>query len=260
MDQSRRYTIALHDLTLGYRDRILLREANIGFGWGEFTALIGRNGTGKSTLLRTVAALAKPLSGTVTLDGADIAELSPSQIATRISFVSTEEVRVANLRVEDAVGLGRTPYTGWAGSLSAEDRRIVAESLELVGMSGFAQKTLDKLSDGERQRVMIARALAQDTPVILLDEPTAFLDLPNKYEICLLLRNLAHLQGKCIIFSTHDLSIALELCDTVAMIMGGEFHCGTAQHLIETGLVQELLSHSQLVFDPATRGVRVREK
>jgi iron complex transport system ATP-binding protein len=172
--------------------------------------------------------------------------------------VSTDEVRVANMKVGDVVALGRTPYTNWAGSLTAADKAKVAESLALVGMTAFARKGIDTLSDGERQRVMIARALAQDTPIILLDEPTAFLDLPNKYEICLLLRELAHKQGKCIIFSTHDLSIALELCDTIAMIDGGRFYYGTTQMLTSGGDIQRLFENTPLTFDPSTRNVKLR--
>ena len=126
-------------------------------------------------------------------------------------------------------------------------------------MQGFEQASMDSLSDGERQRVMIARALAQDTPIILLDEPTAFLDLPNKYEICLLLKRLAHQQGKCIIFSTHDLSIAIELCDTLAMIEGGKFHHGTADMLIESGRMQSLFRSTQIEFDADRRNVRLKK-
>ena len=258
MDQERINTIELHSLSLGYDDRILFENANIGFGWGEFTALLGRNGTGKSTLLRTIAALAKPVAGYITVDGKRLEEMTRIEIAAKISFVSTDEVRIANLKVSDVVALGRAPYTNWIGSLTPEDRRMVEHSLELVGMSSFSSKSMDTLSDGERQRVMIARALAQDTPIILLDEPTAFLDLPNKYEICLLLRELAHKQGKSIIFSTHDLSIALELCDTIALTDSGNFYYGTTDELILTGDLQRLFDNTFLMFDPATRSVRLK--
>ena len=226
MDYERINTVQLHGLTLGYGERTLFADAGIGFGWGEFTALIGRNGTGKSTLLRTVAGLARPQAGYITVNGRRTDTMSRREIAAAIAFVSTEEVKVENLKVTDVVALGRAPYTNWVGSLTEEDRAQVARALALVGMQAFAGKGIGTLSDGERQRVMIARALAQDTPIILLDEPTAFLDLPNKYEIGLLLRRLAHDEGKCIVFSTHDLAIALELCDTIALLEGGRFHYG----------------------------------
>lgn len=259
MDAERIYTIELHGLALGYPDRLLFEGADIGFGWGEFTALVGRNGTGKSTLLRTVAGLVRPLRGQILVNDRDLAELTAREVAELISFVSTDEVRVANLRVRDVVALGRAPYTNWIGRLNDDDRARVMRALELVGMSAFAAKGIDTLSDGERQRVMIARALAQDTPIILLDEPTAFLDLPNRYEICLLLRRLAHEEGKSIIFSTHDLSISLELCDTLAMIEGGRFCYGTAGQLIASGDIQQLFAGTSLEFDAVTRGARLRE-
>lgn len=252
------YTIELHDVTLGYGERVLMADANVGFGWGELTALIGRNGTGKSTLLRTIAALARPQSGVITIQGDNVSELSMREVASRISFVSTDDVRVQNLHVWDVVALGRAPYTNWVGRLREEDRAKVEEALALVAMSAFSEASMESLSDGERQRVMIARALSQDTPIILLDEPTAFLDLPNKYEVCLLLRRLAHEQGKCILFSTHDLSIALELCDTIAMIEGGEFHYGTAEMLIESGAMQRIFERTQIEFDREKGNVRLK--
>lgn len=260
MTHERINTVQLHGLTLGYGDRILFENADIGFGWGEFTALIGRNGTGKSTLLRTIAALAKPIKGCITVNGRRLDSLSRRDIAALIGFVSTDEVRVENLKVSDVVSLGRAPYTNWVGALTAEDKDKVNYALALVGMREFTSKGIDTLSDGERQRVMIARALAQDTPIILLDEPTAFLDLPNKYDIGLLLRRLAHEEGKCIIFSTHDLNIALELCDTIAMIDSGRFYHGTTDMLVESGVLGRLFENTALEFDTAMRNVRLRER
>lgn len=258
-DMERIYTIELHDVTLGYGERVLMADASVGFGWGELTALIGRNGTGKSTLLRTIAALAKPQSGRITIGGMDASELTMREVASRIAFVSTEDVRVQNLHVWDVVSLGRAPYTNWVGRLTEEDKAKVRESLRLVGMEHFAEASMDSLSDGERQRVMIARALAQDTPIILLDEPTAFLDLPNKYEICLLLKRLAHKEGKCILFSTHDLSIAIEICDTIAIIEGGKFHYGTAEMLMEEGVMQRIFNSTQIEFDRERGNVRLKK-
>ncbi len=253
------YTIELHEVTLGYGERKLVEGASVGFGWGELTALIGRNGTGKSTLLRTIASLAKPQGGRITINGIDTADMTMKQIASQIAFVSTDDVRVQNLHVWDVVSLGRAPYTNWVGRLTEADKAKVSESLRLVGMENFAEASMESLSDGERQRVMIARALAQDTPIILLDEPTAFLDLPNKYEICLLLRRLAHSEGKCILFSTHDLAIAIEICDTIAMIEGGKFHCGTAQMLTASGELQRLFDHTQIELDSDGRNVRLKK-
>ncbi len=210
--------IELVDLSVGYRRRKLLDRVAATLAAGELTALIGRNGTGKSTLLRTVCGLEAPLGGAVRLDGCDLASMAPVRLARTVAFVATERVRVANLRCEDVVALGRAPYTNWFGRMQDEDRRTVACALEAVGMGAFARRTMDRISDGECQRVMIARALAQDTPVIVLDEPTSFLDLPGRRELVSLLRRLAHEERKCILFSTHELDLVLSFADRVMLI------------------------------------------
>ena len=174
--------ISLHGLTLAYGRRVLLRDADAVLPQGSITALIGRNGTGKSTLLRAIAGLGTA-TGEIRLCGKPLAALTALQRASTVSFVTTDKIRIANLACEDVVALGRAPYTNWIGRMQQADRDIVSRSLSLVGMSSFARKTMDRMSDGECQRILIARALAQDTPVILLDEPTAFLDLPNRYEL-----------------------------------------------------------------------------
>ncbi len=258
MSEDTTYPVRLRSLTVGYGTRLLVESADVGFPAGCFTALVGRNGTGKSTLLRTIAGLAAPIKGSVEIFGRDIAGMDRREIAARIAFVSTEEVRIADLKVMDVVALGRAPYTNWMGSLSPEDKECIGSALELVGMGGFARKCIANLSDGERQRVMIARALAQDTGIILLDEPTAFLDLPNKYEICMLLHRLADEQGKCILSTTHDLSIALELCDAVAMIDRGSLLCDSTDSFISSGLVERLFDDTRLTFDRTTRSIKLK--
>ena len=260
MDYERINTVQLHGLTLGYGERTLFADAGIGFGWGEFTALIGRNGTGKSTLLRTVAGLARPQAGYITVNGRRTDTMSRREIAAAIAFVSTEEVKVENLKVTDVVALGRAPYTNWIGHMQQADRDIVSRSLSLVGMSSFARKTMDRMSDGECQRILIARALAQDTPVILLDEPTAFLDLPNRYELASLLRRLAHEEGKCIFFSTHDLDVALGLCDATALIDTPALHCMSAADMAASGHIERLFAGAGISFDPATLTIRLAKK
>lgn len=210
--------IKLENIKLGYGSRTLLDGVSTTFEQGSLTALLGRNGAGKSTLLRAISALGRINGGSISIGNDNIATLNAEQIAHRISFVTTDKVRIPNLTCEDVVALGRAPYTNWIGRMQEVDRQIVAEALAAVGMSDFARKTMDAMSDGECQRVMIARALAQQTPVILLDEPTAFLDLPTRHEVCALLRRLAHEEGKTIIFSTHDLDIAMAQCDMAAII------------------------------------------
>ena len=165
-----------------------------------------------------MTAIEPPKSGEVLLDGTNAAAMPPETIARTISFVGTERVRIANLRCEDIVAIGRAPYTNWIGRMQEVDRRIVADALQAVDMEAFAARSIDTLSDGECQRIMIARALAQQTPTIVLDEPSAFHAIPTRFEICRLLQRLAHDEGKCILFSTHDLDAAMPVCDSVAVI------------------------------------------
>ena len=172
--------IQLEALTLGYGQQILLDHVSANLNGGGLIALLGRNGSGKSTLLRATAGLGTIKSGRILLAGKDLAELQPEELARTVSFVTTEKVRIPNLKCRDVVALGRAPYTNWVGRLQPRDREIVAKSLALLDMSAYAERTMDQMSDGECQRIMIARALAQDTPIILLDEPTSFLDLPNR--------------------------------------------------------------------------------
>ena len=239
--------IELREITLAYGSRVLLEGVTATIPGGCSTALVGRNGTGKSTLLRAVAGIgAKTLcSGGIYVGGRDTARMKASERARTVSVVTTDKCRVANLPVEDAVALGRAPYTNWIGRMQADDRRMVAEALEQVGMASFARKTMDSLSDGEAQRVMIARALAQHTPVILLDEPTAFLDMPARYELCALLRRLAHEEGKCILFSTHELDIAMRMCDRVAVIDPPSLQVATAAETLAGGAVGRLFGGAE---------------
>jgi iron complex transport system ATP-binding protein len=197
---------------------MLIEHATTAVPSSCLTALIGRNGAGKSTLLRAIGGLTTGYCGSVKIADKELRDLQPRDLAKLIAVVTTDRVRVAGLRSTDVVALGRAPYTGWAGKLADIDRTKVADALAAVGMSDYAERRMDCMSDGECQRVMIARALAQDTPVILLDEPTSFLDLPNRFELCSLLATLAHERGKCVLFSTHELDIALHMADAIMLV------------------------------------------
>lgn len=232
--------ITLRNITLAYGDRTLVENGSAEFAAGELTALVGRNGAGKSTLLRAITAIEPPKNGEVLLDGTNAAAMPPEAIARTISFVGTEKVRIANLRCEDIVAIGRAPYTNWIGRMQAADRRIVADALQAVGMEAFAARSIDTLSDGECQRIMIARALAQQTPTIVLDEPSAFLDIPTRFEICRLLQRLAHDEGKCILFSTHDLDAAMPVCDSVAVISDRTITKLPAAEIRRQGIIERL--------------------
>jgi iron complex transport system ATP-binding protein len=223
----------------------------------QLVALVGRNGQGKSTLLRTIIGLQPPLSGAVQLLGRELRSYPLHRLATLVSYVSTDNVKVGNLKVFDLVSLGRAPYTGWFGTLSQRDKDLVMQALAQVGMEDYAWRNVSALSDGERQRAMVARALAQDTPVIVLDEPTAFLDLPNRYEVALLLKKLAQEQRRTILFSTHDLSIALKVADRLWVMCNGHLHEGTPHELLRNKVFDLLLQNTRLMVDE--RGdVRVR--
>ena len=250
--------IRFQDLTLGYGSRILIDKLSTRVKPGELTALVGRNGTGKSTLLRAIAGLGEILSGDIILADKPINELSTAERASTISFVTTDKVRIANLHCRDGVALGRAPYTNWIGRMQKQDEEIVMRSMELVGMSDYADKTMDRMSDGECQRIMIARALAQQTPIILLDEPTAFLDMPNRYELCTLLRRLAHEEQKCILFSTHELDIALALCDSIALISPPQLHLLPTDEMVKSGHIERLFTSGIVNFDPTTRSVSIK--
>ncbi len=230
--------IRLENLTLGYADRTLLKQVSTSFEVGRLTALIGRNGSGKSTLLRALAGLNTAYEGQIMLGEEEIRQLDAHTLSTRLALVTTERVRIANLRCRDVVALGRAPYTNWIGRMQEEDRQLVEHALEVVGMSAFSDRTMDRMSDGECQRVMIARALAQQTPIILLDEPTSFLDLPNRYELCRLLSQLAHEEQKCILFSTHELDIARTMCDSIALVDNPHLHHLPTEELVQSGLIE----------------------
>ena len=215
--KNKKKMITLKNLVVGYPDgrhtRQLNHAANEEAHDGMLTCLIGANGAGKSTLLRTIAGFQLPLEGTVLLGGDDVRALSPRQRAERMAVVLTDRPDVMCTTVWEMVATGRAPFTGFWGRLSGKDRGIVTRSLRLVGIEWMADRTVASLSDGERQKVMIAKALAQQTPVILLDEPTAFLDYPSRVEVMQLLLNIAHEEHKTVLLSTHDLDLALQTAD-----------------------------------------------
>ena len=244
--------ILFDKLKLGYGSRVLIEELSSHIEGGTLTALVGRNGTGKSTLLRAIVGLQELMGGDIRLQGRSVGDLTSAELAQMVAFVTTDKVRIANLKCRDVVALGRAPYTNWIGRMQEQDRQIVEQSLEMVGMTAFADKTMDQ------QKVMLARALAQQTPIILLDEPTAFLDMPNRYELCILLGRLAHQYGKAILFSTHELDIALELCDKVALISPPTLHILPTEEMIRSGYVEQLFSNEVMTFDAEQRRVRVK--
>lgn len=249
--------IELCDITLAFGERRLILGASARFECGSLVALLGRNGTGKSTLLRAIARLGRTQAGQIRIAGETLDAIPAATLARRIAFVNTERVDADALSVHDLVAIGRSPYTDWMGRLSADDEAMVERAMKVAGISAMAERRVETLSDGECQRVMIARALAQDTPAILLDEPTSFLDLPNRYELCTLLRRLAHEESKCVIFSTHELDIALSLADSIALVDTPNLvHLPTAE-MVSSGHIERLFSSDYVKFDSATGSIKV---
>ncbi len=236
----------------------VLSGVNVTLRKGELVCLIGPNGTGKSTLLRTLAGVHPPLAGQVFLQGKDLGGMGPPEVAKSVSIVLTERVGGAGLTVYDIVAMGRYPYTDRWGLLSDMDREFVEKALERVGMGALAHRQLHEVSDGERQKAMIAKALAQDTPFMFLDEPTAHLDLPNRVALLALLRKLSADTGKSILVATHELDLALQVADSLWLIgEEGHIHTGLAEEMVLQGHLQHLFEGEGVSFDPSSGTFRM---
>lgn len=208
-------------LTVGYGEKAVQQDLTFSMNSGEIVGLLGPNGAGKSTLLRTLAGLQAALEGSI----------SPVLTEKNMALVLTEKISLDNTSIHDVVAMGRYPYTSFLGSLSDEDEQIIQQSLAAVGFTDSSAHPFNALSDGEKQRVLIAKALAQQTELILLDEPTAHLDLPNRIRVFRLLRDLAHTQNKTILISTHELDLALATCDRILLLSEQGLQTGTAEQL-----------------------------
>ena len=198
---------------------------------GQLSCLIGENGIGKSTLLKTLTGFLPKLGGNLLLDGRDIQSYSQRELAREVSIVLTQKPDVQNLTIEEIIGLGRSPYTGFFGRLRAEDRLVVEDAIAAMGIEKLKGRMIQTLSDGERQKVMIAKALAQETSVILLDEPTAFLDFPSKAETFQSLQRMAHERDKLILLSTHDLELAVRFADSLLEVKKGTLQAVSASEV-----------------------------
>ncbi|MDP4209356.1 MAG: ABC transporter ATP-binding protein [Bacteroidota bacterium] len=251
-------------LSVGYRNgtqtREIISELNVSVNRGELIGIIGQNGIGKSTLLRTLTQLQPPLKGNVLIDGKDIAHFPKNEFARKVSFVSTEIIRLNHCTVRELVAFGRYPYTNWFGKLTQEDELAVSEAIGMVGMNNLAHRHINEISDGERQRAMIARSLAQDTDIIVLDEPTAFLDMPNKFEVVHLLCELTRKKQKTILFSSHDLNIAMKEADRLWLIMPDTFLDGAPEDLVLQHSISKIFEQTRLKFDSRKGEFSIRRK
>ena len=274
-------TIQLKDLSIGYQTKHSVKTVAAGINGairsGELTCLLGANGVGKSTLLRTLAAFQPAISGEILISRKDeggtrkeISSLSDKELSKLVGVVLTEKPDVRNMSVRELVSLGRSPYTGFWGTYTDEDLRIVDESIEMVGIKDLTRRPVHTLSDGERQKVMIAKALAQQTPVIFLDEPTAFLDYPSKVEVLQLLRRISREAEKTIFLSTHDVELALLLADTIWLMrrqesgdrsqetgVEGPVTIGSPEELAASGDLGRFIERQNIVFDKETLTIRV---
>ncbi len=247
-------TIKVMGLSTGYHNKrgttVITSDINASLYDKELTCLLGPNGAGKSTLLKTLTAFLPPVEGEIFIEGKSLKNYTDAELAKVIGVVLTERLAINNMSVDELVGMGRSPYTGFWGHMSDYDRKIVTESIELVGIRNLRGRMVQTLSDGERQKVMIAKALAQQTPIIFLDEPTAFLDYPSKVEIMLLLKKLASEQSKTVFLSTHDLELALQIADK-AWLIDKKYGVtiGTPEELARNGDISRYFYREGLEFD-----------
>lgn len=247
--------LSFESLLIGYSSggykNVLLPPLNASALKGELIAVVGQNGVGKSTLLRTITSLQQSLGGEIYINKKRINSYSRQELAQTIGYISTEPVRVNNMTVYDLVSLGRFPHTNWIGKINSKDHEIIMDSIKKSGMQKFSGRYINELSDGERQRAMIARVLAQDTAILVMDEPTAFLDIRSKFEIVHLLQDLSRAKDKTVIFSTHDLHIAISESDKIWLTLEDSFKEGAPEDLIIEGSFEKLFKEFSTRFNPS---------
>lgn len=268
------------NLTIGYPSKIILENLNLHLEKGKLTALLGINGAGKSTLLRTIAGVQKPILGTVLLNNnksyKSINKLSKKEIAKKISLVLTEQAATTRLTVKELIALGRYPHTGWNGNIDKEDQKMIDWAIEAVGMNEYAEIPIGELSDGLRQKTMIGRALAQEGDILLLDEPTAHLDLVNRSEVMLLLSQIATEFDKAILVSTHELDLILQIAHTLWLISSSnssenklnqkgklqnrKLLVGLAEELVLNGELANAFVRPPLYFDREKGNFKIQNK
>ena len=245
--------IQVENLTIGYQGKqakVIAEGLNGSIEKGKLTCLIGANGVGKSTLLRTLCSFQPKISGNIFIKDKPIESYSDKELSKTIGVVLTEKIEVMDMTAKDLIALGRNPYTGFWGKLDEEDKKIIDNAIQLIGIEGLSDKPIQNLSDGERQKVMIAKAIAQQTPIIILDEPTAFLDYPSKVEIMQLLHQLTQETNKAIFLSTHDLELALQLSDKLWLMSKEKgIEIGSTDELAKKGSLSTFFPNKSIVFD-----------
>ncbi len=249
--------LKISDLTIGYKasksETIVAQNIDFELKKGKLTALVGANGIGKSTLLKTILGFEKAFKGGVFLNDKNTSEISPKELAQHISVVLTEKLPPSNLSVYELIALGRQPYTNWMGNLSDSDKDQTDNAIALTQIQELIHKKHFELSDGQFQKVMIARALAQNTEVMILDEPTTHLDLLHKISVFKLLKKLVQQTQKCVLFSTHDIDLAIEFCDEIIVMTPQKTQKDTPENLIQNGTFDKLFSSESVWFDKEKR-------
>ena len=255
--------LKVENLTIGYasksEEKFVVKAIDFDLSSGELAAIVGVNGIGKSTLLRTLGKVQPKIAGTIQINGKHLESLKTSDLASQISIVLTEPIASKNMTVMELVALGRQPYTNWIGTLADKDKKEIRNALQMLELDSLKHKKCFELSDGQLQRVLIARALAQDTSVILLDEPTTHLDLYHKVQILKLLKSIAGETDKTILFTTHEIEVALQLCDKMLLLdnLGNPF--GAPCELITQGVFEKLFPNDMVSFDPRTGSFRIEK-
>jgi iron complex transport system ATP-binding protein len=250
---SNKIILSTSNLSIGYQSKkeknIIAENLNLTFEQGKLISLVGGNGIGKSTLLRTITGIQKPIAGTVMLKKKEIHDYESLALAQNLSLVLTEKLPPSNLSVFELIALGRQPYTNWLGKLSAEDLEKINQAIMLTHIEHLIDKKHHEISDGQLQIVLIARALAQDTPLIILDEPTTHLDLFHKVSVFKLLKKLSQETNKCILFSTHDIDLAIQLSDEMIVMSESSVEQDQPCNLITKGIFNTLFKDSSITFD-----------
>ncbi len=251
--------LTVKNLSIGYGMRSIAQRINFQLDKAELCGIVGVNGIGKSTLLRTLAKLQPAIGGEIVINGIASSDFSPLQLAQNLALVLTEPIATKNLTVLELLALSRQPYTNWWGTLTKEDKVAIEQSLVQFDLENLKIKKCFELSDGQLQRVLIARAMAQNTPLIFLDEPTTHLDLSHKVHILKLLQELAHINQKTVLFTTHEIDLAIQLCDKMLILDGKENPFGEPCKLIEQGCFSALFSSELVEFDEKTGSFRVKK-
>lgn len=257
--ENKHIALQVEDLSVGYKSISICGNIDFKLYKGELMAVVGINGIGKSTLLRTLGNFQPKISGLINVNGKSTQDFSPLELASRISVVLTEPIASRNLTVKELISLGRQPYTNWLGNLSEQDLHKINESIQLLELSDLIEKKCYELSDGQLQRVLIARALAQDTDIILLDEPTTHLDLYHKVQIFKLLKSIAHTTQKTVLFTSHEIDMAIQLCDKMLLMDGDKNPFEEPCILIENGAFDSLFPSDTVKFDAKTGGFKIQK-